>query len=90
LLGGSILEAQGYAGNFSLVCSGGSNAKLSEFAVGDADVELSGGSRVLINLEGILDADLSGGSRLFYVGNSTLGDINASGGSTVSRLTPGH
>ena len=87
LSGGSILDMKGEGGNLLLVCSGGSNAKLSEFAVGDADVELGGGSRGTINLDGTLNADLSGGSHLFYIGNPELGEINTSGGSEITRLT---
>ena len=87
LSGGSILEMQGEAANLSLLCSGGSNAELSELVVGDADVELSGGSQGTINLDGTLNADLSGGSHLFYIGNPTLGAVSTSGGSEITRLT---
>ena len=87
LSGGSILDMKGEAGNLSLVCSGGSNARLSDFSVADADVELSGGSQGTINVDGTLNADLSGGSHLFYMGNPTLGAISTSGGSEITRLT---
>ena len=87
LSGGSILDMKGEAGDLSLLCSGGSNAKLSDFAVANVDVELSGGSQGTINLTGTLNADLSGGSHLFYIGTPELGEINTSGGSEITRLT---
>ncbi len=84
LSGGSILRMDGEADNLAAACSGGSRLELSEFVVANADIEFSGGSQGTINLDGILNADLSGGSRLFYIGNPTLGDISTSGGSAIS------
>jgi hypothetical protein len=86
LSGGSILRMDGEADNLAAECSGGSRLELSEFVVTNADVDFSGGSQGTINLDGVLDADLSGGSRLFYIGNPTLGDISTSGGSDISPL----
>jgi len=86
LSGGSRLEMEGEAEDLSALCSGGSHLDLSEFPVSDAEVEFSGGSQGTVNLDGVLDADLSGGSRLYYMGSPTLGDINTSGGSVISRL----
>jgi len=85
LSGGSILKMDGEANNLTATCSGGSNLELSEFVVNNASIDFSGGSQGTINLDGTLDANLSGGSRLFYIGNPTLGDIKTSGGSSVSR-----
>ena len=86
LSGGSILRIDGEANNLIVTCSGGSRLELTEFAVNNASVNFSGGSQGTINLDGTLDADLSGGSKLFYIGNPTLGDINTSGGSSMSPL----
>jgi predicted nucleic acid-binding Zn ribbon protein len=85
LFGGSILRIDGKAENLTANCSGGSRLELSEFAVNNADINFSGGSQGTINLDGVLDADLSGGSQLLYIGNPTMGDINTSGGSTISQ-----
>ena len=41
--------------------------------------------RATINVDGILNVDLSGGSRVIYVGEPTLGDIDLSGDSTVNK-----
>jgi hypothetical protein len=84
LSGGSILRMDGEANNLVAECSGGSRLDLSEFAVNNASIDFSGGSQGTINLDGTLDADLSGGSILFYIGNPKLGDINTSGGSSIS------
>ncbi len=83
--GGSKLMAEGKAANLVVSCSGGSELDLSDFPVSNADVDLSGGSQATINLSGTLNANISGGSRLFYLGNPTLGNINTSGGSSIAR-----
>jgi hypothetical protein len=84
LSGGSSLGMHGTANDLVAISSGGSSLDLSDFAVNNTQIEFSGGSQGTINLSGRLDANLSGGSRLFYIGNPTLGDINTSGGSTIS------
>jgi hypothetical protein len=87
LSGGSRLTMSGQAVDLAAQCSGGSNLQLSDLKVTNANVDLSGGSQGTINLNGTLDANLSGGSHLYYVGNPTLGNINISGGSTISKAT---
>ncbi len=51
----------------------------------DADVEASGASTVTVNLSGTLDADASGASRVLYLGNPSLGRIDTSGASSITR-----
>ncbi|KON29671.1 hypothetical protein AC477_05620 [miscellaneous Crenarchaeota group-1 archaeon SG8-32-1] len=88
LSGGSHLSGfVGEANDLIIDASSGSHTDLSDFEVHDADVELSGGSRATINLDGRLDADLSGGSHLNYIGDPTLGDIETSGDSKISKLS---
>ena len=41
--------------------------------------------RSTVNVTGTLDVNLSGGSRVEYIGEPTLGDIDLSGDSTVSK-----
>jgi hypothetical protein len=85
LSGGSTLRMDGQAFDLKATCSGGSSIEMTEFKVNNATISFSGGSRGSINLDGTLNADLSGGSRLYYIGDPILGDINTSGGSIVSR-----
>jgi hypothetical protein len=85
LSGGSHVEVDGSAGDLMVDASGGSTLDLEDFPVHDASITFSGGSSGTINLDGSLDADVSGGSRLWYVGNPTLGDIDTSGGATVQK-----
>lgn len=84
LSGGSVLRMQGEAQNLVSSCSGGSRLDMSDFAVNNAQINFSGGSQGTVDVTGTLNADLSGGSKLFYLGNPTLGTINTSGGSTIS------
>ncbi len=85
LSGASSLELEGSANNIDIEVSGASRVKLSNFSVVDVNIDLSGGSDATVNASGRLDGDLSGGSKLNYMGNSTLGSISASGGSTISQ-----
>ena len=59
--------------------------ELAAFPVNNTDVKLSGASTGTVNLSGKLDADLSGASKLNYSGEPTVGAINISGGSTLSK-----
>ena len=83
--GGSTATVGGSASNLSVEASGGSRLDLSGFHVTSANVDLSGGSWTTINIDGRLDASISGGSQLYYVGNPTMGSINSSGGSIISK-----
>jgi hypothetical protein len=65
--------------------SGASRLNLGDFKVNDADVTLSGASSGTVNTGGRLDANLSGASKLSYIGEPTVGDINTSGASTLSK-----
>ena len=85
LSGGSSLVGLGEANDFTISASGGSILDFSDFSANDVNVELSGGSQATINIDGTLDADLSGGSRLFYIGEPTLNNIETTSGSTISK-----
>lgn len=82
---GSRIVLAGSADDLDVEGSGGGQLDLEAFSVNNADIELSGGGKATVNVNGILDANLSGGSKVLYVGDPTLGDIDLSGGSTVSR-----
>jgi len=84
LSGGSSVQLQGSANDIVINASSGSHMELANFPVDNADVNLSGGSRGTVNLDGILNADLSGGSHLIYLGTPNMGDIDISGSSTIS------
>lgn len=83
--GASTVELEGFATDASIKISGASHVRLADFRVMDVTVNLSGASDATINASGRLDVNLSGASRLKYIGNPTLRDINVSGGSTMSQ-----
>ena len=85
LSGASSVEVSGAAANLDVSASGASGAELDGFTVGDADVHFSGASSGSLYVDGMLDAHLSGASHLYYRGTAVLGDVNASGGSGLSR-----
>jgi len=83
--GASTIQLEGSANDMVASVSGASRLNLGSFTVNNADVNFSGASSGTINLNGRLDADLSGASRLWYIGEPTMGDINTSGASTISK-----
>jgi len=83
--GASTAQLEGSAGNLAVSAEGASRVKLAGFTVTNADVNLGGASTGTVNLNGRLDANLSGASKLQYIGEPTLGTLNTSGGSTVSK-----
>jgi len=85
LSGGSQVNLEGSADDLVVNGSGGSQLNLETFSVDNADINLSGGSRATVNVNGTLGVNLSGGSQVTYVGEPNLGDIKLSGDSTVSK-----
>jgi len=83
--GASTIQLEGSANDIDANVSGASRLNLGSFTVNNADVNFSGASSGTINLTGRLDANLSGASRLWYIGEPMMGDINTSGASTVSK-----
>lgn len=83
LSGGSHVTLSGSAGDLAVEADGGSHAKLGGLAVVDANVEARGGSHVTVNPSGRLDAVAKGGSHVSYLGNPTLGTIDADISSSI-------
>jgi len=83
--GASTLQLEGSAKDIIVEAGGASRVKLAAFPVNNADINLSGASSGTVNLDGRLDADLSGASKLEYIGEPTMGTINTSGASTLSK-----
>jgi hypothetical protein len=81
--GASQLRLTGSAAHLTVDGSGASQIDLSDFAVGDAEIELSGATTASVRASGRLDARASGASRLTYAGGPALGVIETSGASSV-------
>jgi hypothetical protein len=88
--GASTIQLEGSANDIDANVSGGSYLNLNAFTVNNADVNFSGASSGTVNLDGRLDANLSGASTLWYIGEPTMGDINTSGASILSRKEEFH
>jgi hypothetical protein len=82
--GSSTIRFSGTAGDLQANASGASTIDLEQFMVDDAKVNASGASRIVIQASGTLDAEASGASTVNYLGNPDLGQIEQSGGSTIS------
>ncbi|MFX1536221.1 MAG: head GIN domain-containing protein [Promethearchaeota archaeon] len=76
LSGGSHVRLIGSADDLDINCSGGSHIDLEGFSADNADINLSGGSHATVNVSGTLDVDISGGSKVYYIGNPTMGDTD--------------
>jgi hypothetical protein len=83
--GASRVELSGSADDIILSVSGASKADLADFLLNNADVELSGASEATVNVKDGLDIVASGASRLYFLGNPTIGNISVSGASTVKH-----
>lgn len=85
LTGASKAKLAGSAKEAKLVATGASQVNLEDFALGQADVQLSGASSAKVNAKDKLDYRLSGASRLTYQGNPTIGKSEKTGASSVSQ-----
>ena len=85
LSGGSDVRLTGSADDLSIDCSGGSHINLEGFLVNNADIKLSGGSHATVNVDGTLNVDLSGGSKVYYIGEPTMGDIDVDWDSDIIK-----
>ena len=83
--GASQMNLTGSAEDVVIDASGSSQVDLSAFPVADAHVDASGASKATVNPSGQLDVDASGASHVYYVGSPTLGKMDTSGASSVSR-----
>ncbi|MFL7794097.1 MAG: head GIN domain-containing protein [Anaerolineae bacterium] len=85
LSGSSTINLNGSADDLVVKASGGSIVKLSEFSAANADIEASGASTATVNVSGTLNANASGASRVYYVGEPTLGRVDTSGAASVGQ-----
>lgn len=83
--GASIVRLQGSAKDMVANVSAASHFHLGDFTVNNANVTLSGASTGAVNVNGRLDTNLSGASKLSYIGEPTMGTINTSGASALSK-----
>jgi hypothetical protein len=83
--GASIIELDGTGNNITADISGASSGKLDNFTLVQAKMTVSGASNATINVSSKIDANVSGASRLYYIGNPTLGSVDVTGASTFSK-----
>jgi hypothetical protein len=83
--GASTVQLEGSANDMIAIVSGASHLNLDAFIVNNGDVNFSGASSGTVNLNGRLDANISGASRLWYIGEPTMGTIDTSGASRISK-----
>jgi hypothetical protein len=69
----------------SIEASGASRVTLDQFSLQKVSAVVSGASEARVNAQNISSADISGASHLYYIGSPTLGKINTTGGSSVSK-----
>ncbi|AMM49996.1 hypothetical protein TH61_00725 [Rufibacter sp. DG15C] len=85
LSGASQLRIKGSADYLNLEASGACGIQAPDLVADRADVDLSGASQAVVNVQRVLNADASGASNIEYVGNAELVNRDQSGGSQVRR-----
>ncbi len=83
--GASTLTATGTAKDLAANVTGGSNLNLQNFAINNANLIINGASHAAVNLNETLNADVAGASTLEYAGQATIGNVNSSDGSTITK-----
>jgi hypothetical protein len=83
--GAGRVNLSGAGTTASIDASGASHVTLDRFSVQKVSAVVSGASEARVNAQNITSADISGASHLYYVGSPTLGKINTTGGSSVSK-----
>ncbi|MFA5450536.1 MAG: DUF2807 domain-containing protein [Dehalococcoidales bacterium] len=83
--GVSRIELEGECSDLDAQVSDASTLDAATFLTGDTTIIIDGASNAIINSNGILDATLSGASRLEYMGEPSLRNINVSGASTLKK-----
>ncbi len=82
---GSQVNLTGSGNNLVARSSDGSRLMLDDFPILNADINIDGGGRAILNISGRLDTTLTGGSELEYIGNPEMGEVNVTGGSSLSK-----
>jgi len=83
LSGASKIKLEGSAKNGTVRCSGASSVTLNDFALDNADVQLSGASHAVVRCKSMLDYNVSGASKLMYLGDPTIGKKELTGASSI-------
>lgn len=83
--GASIIQLSGSGSSLVVDASGNSTANLEEFATGDAKVDVSGASEVVLNASGTVDVSANGASKVYQTGSGDFGDMDSSGASRINR-----
>lgn len=81
--GASLVQLTGEGHDLDGDASGASTIDLADFTVHDVKAQLSGASKLTVNMDGTLDAQLSGASDLIYFGDAQLGHIETSDASSI-------
>jgi hypothetical protein len=81
--GATNVTVTGSTASFVLDVSGASRVDLSEFAVGDVDLDASGASSIVLEATGVVSGSASGASNVTVRGNPTSVLIDTSGAASV-------
>lgn len=81
----STIEFEGEGDHMDLNVVAASTARLENFAVKTATATVVAASNATIEVSDTLDIEVTAASRLVYGGDAALGNIEVSGGSTLSR-----
>ena len=83
--GAGKVSLKGSATKAQLAASGGAELDMSAVTVQDADLEISGGANVMVDVTGTLSVEASGGAHLYYYGTPKVYRVYLSGGAQAER-----
>ena len=84
--GASNTTLAGNCNNLDLDLSGASKFSAFELPSNIASLDLSGASKVDVNVAERIDVNASGSSKISYKGNATTGQLKTSGSSSIRKL----
>ena len=83
--GASSVRLSGSGSDIVIRATDASRIRLEDFHIINADITLEGASSGTVNVSGELNAVLRSASHLEYTGNTTLGETDISGASSISQ-----
>ncbi|MDD3033300.1 MAG: DUF2807 domain-containing protein [Bacteroidales bacterium] len=84
--GAAGLKLKGTGDNMEAEVTGASKLNAIEFVVNDADIDISGVSKAVVNVQKSLEAEVSGGSSIEYKGSPIINKASVNSISSIRKI----
>jgi len=84
--GAAGLKLKGTGDNMEVEVTGASKLNAIEFIVNDADIDISGVSKAVVNVQKSLEAEVSGGSSIEYKGSPVINKASVNSISSIRKI----